>query len=699
VFWGLTNQTPEWLTNYPASYQAPYGYGDAYAINDQDQIVGASMQALSYPVGVLWQLNQNTNGASSTTNAPFWEITDLNNRLTDNSWTVFNAVGINNDSLILAYATAAAGQNHAVLLIPMAMAVDNNRDGQITFDAADQTSPNKPYSFWVNNDHDGYCTVSGETSVQDDLDPSKQTDAQSFSITCARDLEDFTRLWINTQGIAKELQDGTLLLALEWKDAVDDPQMQLFQAAETNGGSLYLTDTKVAAQQVASPYGTRLIEWRHLNTLTKYNPFIFPTKFWSNISADQPEVHLLFDAVSRGSGRLVMSFYKSDGVTKIGEGPAVYLDLKDIKEMYERWTVGDDNGGTPASRAVISELRLPAGVGPFRYDSQSPEANQYILFVHGWNLAPWERDAFAETAFKRLYWQGYKGRFGAFEWPTTYYIPIGLPGDDVRLGLTFDPGEQTAWQSAAPLEMLLNSLHDQYGSSVYVFAHSHGNVVVGEALRKGAQDGLGKLVNTYVACQAAVSGNCYDSGLNGDDLLDFGLLGRYGPETPNIYNNWLSYTNAASTKVNFYNVNDYALSSDHWQFDQITKPDNRRYSYWYASSDLTTVLDLFFKYPTGGDPESQTPLHLGNLNDVMDRYEITAWAAESRSKALGGIPSVNGFTAQNLQRLWLPDPFETDPNKFYSKHPWHSAEFRFTNMEQRTFWETLMTKFGMPTNP
>jgi len=47
VFWGLTNQTPEWLTNYPASYQAPYGYGDAYAINDSNQIVGASMQALA----------------------------------------------------------------------------------------------------------------------------------------------------------------------------------------------------------------------------------------------------------------------------------------------------------------------------------------------------------------------------------------------------------------------------------------------------------------------------------------------------------------------------------------------------------------------------------------------------------------------------------------------------------------------------
>ena len=45
----------------------------------------------------------------------------------------------------------AAGEKHAVLLVPMAMAVDNNRDGQITFDAADQTTADKPYRFWIND--------------------------------------------------------------------------------------------------------------------------------------------------------------------------------------------------------------------------------------------------------------------------------------------------------------------------------------------------------------------------------------------------------------------------------------------------------------------------------------------------------------------------------------------------------------------
>ena len=43
-------------------------------------------------------------------------------------------------------------------------------------------------------------------------------------------------------------------------------------------------------------------------------------------------------------------------------------------------------------------------------------------------------------------------------------------------------------------------------NSVYILAHSLSNIVVGEALRKAAQDGLGQLVNTYVASQRRSAG-------------------------------------------------------------------------------------------------------------------------------------------------------------------------------------------------
>jgi hypothetical protein len=84
-------------------------------------------------------------------------------------------------------------------------------------------------------------------------------------------------------------------------------------------------------------------------------------------------------------------------------------------------------------------------------------------------------------------------------------------------------------------------------------------------------------------------------------------------------------------------------------------------------------------------------LSLGNTANVQDRYEITAFAAEARSKALGGITSVAGFNPQNLAALWPPAPYE---NQNYSTHQWHSAEFRFSNAEQNNYWKTLLGRDG-----
>src|SRR4029077_13086153 len=135
----------------------------------------------------------------------------------------------------------------------------------------------------------------------------------------------------------------------------------------------------------------------------------------------------------------------------------------------------------------------------------------------------------------------------------------------------------------------------------------------------------------------------YDSGLSGSDLLNFGSL---GPTTANIYNNWLAANSAAvGTRANFYNVNDFALNIDHWQLDEKVKPDSAAgihpaYGYRGTPDDNPPWQDGF--YGTYIWP-LQMPLYLGSVTDVKDRYEITAFAAESRSKALGGITSVAGF--------------------------------------------------------
>jgi hypothetical protein len=543
------------------------------------------------------------------------------------------------------------------------LAVDNNRDGNITFDAADATSTDRPYRFWVNNDYDGYDPGIGDYA---DLDPAGGSDANNLAISCTRDLEDYTRLWVNTQGITRELLDGTFLLALEWKDVTDDPKIQFFQAAEADGGARYLVDSDTAQQQCAN-YGTHLIEWAHRNVLTKDNPYIFPSSFWTRagVSTNQPVAHLLFDAVSRGSGQLVISIYKNDGVTKLAESQPLCLKLQDVKEMYERWTAGDGNGGPPATTATPS-LRLPPGVmTPFQYNSSSPEENEYILFVHGWNLAPWERDAFAETAFKRLYWQGYKGRFGAFQWPTEYgfgsWKTVATDPDN------YDNSEFNAWSSGAGLLGLLNRLNSSYPGNVYLMAHSMGNVAAGEALKLA---GSNQVVNTYIAMQAAVPAHCYDQIADLRTvrlLLDSGTPDRYANYPTNNGPCYFSGTAGAGNYINFYNANDWALAADHWQLDQDLKPDR---AFFYDGINFFAGTDM--------------------LSLPQDTYQIFAYCDEARCYALGAQSNVGG--------AFLPDQ-EIDlnvfPYNFGSEHNGHSAQFNSDNMERYLFWEQLLISMNL----
>jgi hypothetical protein len=526
-----------------------------------------------------------------------------------------------------------------------------------------------PYLFWINNDHDGYGSESG---VQDDLDPATGKDSDSPTITCTRDLEDFTRLWIKTEGISQEIQNGTFLIALQWENVTaGNPQIKIFPAAETNGGTLYLTDTNAAQQQITAPYNTEIVDLNGREIVSPTAPFIIPTNVWIAAASNNPSVaHFLFEGVKTGSGKLVIAILKKDGVTKLGESGALYMDLRDVKEMYERWTVGNDPSVAPTTTASI--------IPPTEYTADDPEDKTYILFVHGWNLAPWEQTAFAETAFKRLWWQGYKGRFGVFEWPTGYGISGGISA--ALHARNFDNSESNAWASAPALAGLLNNLNVQYPNQVYMFAHSMGNVVAGEALKLL---GTNQVVNTYIACQAAISAHGYDPS----------TATWTSGSTPDIYANY--WTNNApcyfdsiasvSSRANYYNAQDYALNK--WITDQYWKPDHGvSYPGYFYSTPSSTHPSGFYKIAgTGPDIDLFFP---------ANNYEILAYCVQSRSYCLGATPNVNGFTPQNLRDLWPSDPFEDNQDDWYKDHPWHSAEFRFDNVAQQNFWKTLLGQDG-----
>jgi hypothetical protein len=295
----------------------------------------------------------------------------------------------------------------------------------------------------------------------------------------------------------------------------------------------------------------------------------------------------------------------------------------------------------------------------------------------------------AECAFKWLYWQGYQGRFGVFRWPTDY----GFEGmwDAILQPHNYDDSEFTAWRSAGGLASKLADLNTKYPGHVYLFAHSLGNVVVGEALRLA---GNNQVVNTYVASQSAMSAHLYDASVTNrllfiydhPDLFDILEPSGFndGPNTPNIYGNRLSGNSAAvGRRINFYNPNDFALAQARWGYNQIRKPDQLLGGYYrYAGNTNDASPWNNFEFVAAADT-----IYLDIVGNLQQRYEAMSYAGESYSKALGATPGIITFDDRlDLTTTWPPDT----SNHNYADHFWHSAQFRGQCWEEWKYWNTLL---------
>jgi hypothetical protein len=367
----------------------------------------------------------------------------------------------------------------------------------------------------------------------------------------------------------------------------------------------------------------------------------------------------------------------------------VYIQIVDIKQMYERWTVGDNTATPPATTAY------PAGDLPsdmtqsFQYTTLATTNTPYILFVHGWNMQIWEKDRYAETAFKRLYWQGYQGRFGEFRWPTEYAFPFGEFSSQAVNPRNFDNSEYNAWLSGAGLLNKLNDLNTTYPGQVYLMAHSLGNVVAGEALRLA---GNSQVVNTYIAMQGAVSAHAYDTNT---------AARIFSPSTPDDYAHYWTngapcYFNSsagAGTYVNFFNTNDYALHSGtySWEYDQNHKPDHGVAGFsipypGYYYSVTSQHPNGFFALLGPGTNAYQ------NFNFPGDTYTIFSYCDQAQSYALGAQANVGGaFKTLTYHQVDLT----LSPYNFDKAHKFHSGEFRSDNSQRWQFWQTVLVQMGL----
>jgi len=548
------------------------------------------------------------------------------------------------------------------------LAVDGNRDRQIEFDEREDESA----LFWVNNDHDVETFSFGDlVKVEDDEESGD--DSLDNKIPCRRDLEDFSRMQVDLGATVKSGQMSFSAEIVAHNKSVQ-PRVNIFPAVSLTDDYLGLeNDPAMSLSQVAAKMLAAVGE----------EQVAFPLDAAGSVET----FGYLYEGRSHGQGRFVLKA-RYNGVPVLQR--TVDLSLYDISYFYDHYLV--EGGGN-------AELTVNPKVNPVGVDEQSSRealyqgfSDEYVMFVHGWNVKPWEKKRWAETVFKRLWWQGYKGRVGLFDWPCQT-----LPSLDVLVN--YDRSEYLAWNSAKALTAVLEALHREDALNISLLAHSQGNVVVGESLRLANAN----TVKTYVASQAALSASLYSGEYPTVSMLPALALDRFDtPAVMSLYpgraplqNYFVEVPGKIETLINYFNRKDYALVeagplTPGWEYNNQTRPDNSiGYGYDGDTEDYSkNVGNSGFYRDTLTTPRR-------DLTFPDNDHEIFSFIAESRTKALGAVLPFEAFlnATVSVDAVGSRDLEATSgyDNKRYS----HSRQFRSNIVNEHNYWRNFTVDCGL----
>jgi len=381
-------------------------------------------------------------------------------------------------------------------------------------------------------------------------------------------------------------------------------------------------------------------------------------------------------------------------------------------------------------------------------------SDQYILFVHGWRQQPWERRRFAESAMKRLYWQGYKGRFGLFSWPTDWlYLSTFDDLNLLRLAVdpqNYDRSESIARRSSAFLFGLMHTLNSTY-KSFNTFAHSMGNVVVSEALKIQVTAGGDSLVDNYVASQAATVASSYDAiqtreAIDEDSIFPDrqlrknrvtvvntggGPLGgsvspvdpvtailkipepdKYTYSTPEVgrpQNPYSFETFDEYLKQNKMNVSYYGGIRKRGAANNIVSFGNFRdpaLDVWVSNQELKPNLGYSYKPTKVGTPVITNNVLVEGGIEINDKFcegligctELLYSNLDQRAEIMSRIIEARSFALGSTRGVNGEVAREVNLNSSfgYSNGPFdHSAQFLGNNMERKGYWKQLFEVFDL----
>ncbi len=564
--------------------------------------------------------------------------------------------------------------------LPANLSVDANRDGEITLDGRDRTTQQRPFRFWVNNDQD-------DVEVDEPAVVQVPDSFERNTIQTMRDLEDFCRLKLSLGFDITRLRSGEIQIGLRFRSAaLGNPAIRIWpNQSVADGNADYLTGPLSAGRQMGETV---------IGIASSQHTALIPPSFWE--SRIEPTAHLIFEGVGKGLGELAVTLHDQDGQL-IGQAGGLWLHLLNVREMYQRARIVSEPGQVPHPWDDDPSMQIwEWDPWDWSYAHDPRAENVTTIFVHGWRLTYATYLNWADTSYKRLWHQGFKGRFYTFRWPTfsgdnnvfpdntdewleenseAPYV-IAPPG-----GFTYNHSEYRAWLCGPALANFVNQLPNPGRRSL--FAHSMGNVTAGSALRAGMS------VQFYAMCNAAMSAMAYDPNpelRNVDRIFPFGAA----PVTPDTdpdpairsgYGLENKFNLVTMPEVfNFGLPDDQAL--DRWVSNnlylkpQIVQLDWGLPSYSYSPNPLSSP---YYKLACNTG--------LATVREITALPEAMAYVTKSRTRTAGADLRTRGcIIEENVVSMaaWFNEI--------------HSAQWRWNNQSTHMFWQELFESLELKAN-
>ena len=548
-------------------------------------------------------------------------------------------------------------REHNLNLLPVEVAVDGDRNGEITFDQKDKTTAEKPFRFWINDDDDAFGEGNDTGGTLDRI-PAVTPDHQNSFIDFIRDLEDFSRISFKLpDSFWSRIKAGEIQVGFKWSDTFDgNPAVNIFRQANQSGGQVqYFVDESEALDQA----GTFTNAAHKVMTVGGSGTAYFPQSFIDKLPTTSAPTYVLFEGAAKGKGKLNLVL-KVNGQEVVCDGP--WIKLMDVRQFYTRGrtdytaNVISDPWDNPNPHVIAS---VPDNTPEFVVDPD--ETKQCIVHVHGWRMTEGDSRNWSEMTFKRLWQLHYKGRFATFRWAT--FSDDTHPNTSL---LTYNRSEYRAWLCGPALAQFVNGL--PYPGSRYLVAHSMGNVISGKALQAGMN------VNRYAMCNAAMAAMSYDP-----SITNLPLSASSTPDTDNdpataAFGLKNRFNDNLTTRINYYLPDDNALQS--WIANQIVnKPDL-----------FLTSAYVFNPFDTPGNKIYYTNgMVLPSRRNVASLAEAMGHAVKSRSNAVGAAGYANGCISSKVGM----DGFGFGDE--------HSAEWNWSLTGSYKFWRKLFVSFQIPT--